>query len=395
MEERETRFFEVFHEVSRAVLSVLSLRDVTHLIAKRIVSALPVKASALLLLDEESEEIVLVASHLLSRGFASEEPPQGDPGIQEALNGNPFQMKITDSETPSAYRDALEQENVGLVLSVPMVRGKKTIGMLRLYDEETRGFSADELELVSALADIGVVAIENARLFEEEGARLSKLLEKGGVDYDYEPRLEKYRVKAVGPSDIPPEKSYEYFRRLHRLTKVIASQMDMDKVPDVVVDEVTEALSVKGGSILWLNLATEELELVAAKGLSSEYLDKGPLQAGRSIPQVLEGKVVFIPVAGLDSRIQYPQAAEKEGISSILCVPILVKEKVRGVLRVYSSEKASYNAGEIEFIKSLAEIGGIAIINGKLYQARSHDYSFWRATMEYLGVEESEDASSE
>ena len=43
----QTGFFEIFHEVGRAVLSVLSVRQVTHLLAKRMVYALGLKASAL------------------------------------------------------------------------------------------------------------------------------------------------------------------------------------------------------------------------------------------------------------------------------------------------------------------------------------------------------------
>jgi signal transduction protein with GAF and PtsI domain len=391
MKECKTGFFEIFHEVSRAVLSALSVHVVTHLIAKRIVAALGIKASALFLLDDETGGFVVAASHLLSHEYISREPLEGDPGISEVLEGRPFQMEEISDNSLAGYREVLEKEGIRAILSVPMILEGRTIGALRLYSKGKKVFSDDELELISAIAEIGAVAIENARLFEAEGAKLSELLEKGGVPFEYDPPVEKYRVKAVSSGEVPPEKSYRYFNRLHKLAGTIASHLEVDRILEITVKEVADVMDVKGCSLLWLNFSTNELELVATTGLSKTYLEKGPLQVDRSIPQVLEGDEVFIPNASEDSRIQYPQAAENEGIVSILSVPIIVKEKVRGVLRLYSSDPRSYQPYDTEFVKALAEIGGIAILNGKLYQARNNDYSFWRSTIEYLGVEE-EDA---
>ena len=70
----------------------------------------------------------------------------------------------------------------------------------------------------------------------------------------------------------------------------------------------------------------------------------------------------------------------------MLSVPISVKEKIRGVLRLYSSTSRPFDAEEIEFAKVLAEIGGIAIVNAKLYQERTNDITFWKTTLDYLGI---------
>ena len=51
MTEKEIGYFRIFQEVARAVLSVLSVKDVLHLISKRIVVALNAKASALMLIN--------------------------------------------------------------------------------------------------------------------------------------------------------------------------------------------------------------------------------------------------------------------------------------------------------------------------------------------------------
>ena len=73
----------------------------------------------------------------------------------------------------------------------------------------------------------------------------------------------------------------------------------------------------------------------------------------------------------------------------MLSVPIAVREKVRGVLRLYSSMATAFSTEDLEFAKVLAEIGGIAIINAKLHQERTTDITFWKATLDYLGIENS------
>lgn len=386
----QTGFFEIFHEVGRAVLSVLSVRQVTHLLAKRMVYALGLKASALLLVEGESDRLGVAASHLVSAEFLAAEPLEGDPGVARALEGEPHLDRKAWVDRPEPRRALLQGEGIASILSVPMGLRGRVIGVLRLYTAEERTFSEDELELISALTEIGAVAVENARLFEEKGEALSRLLEKGGVEYEYEPRVEKYRIRAVHQGGMPPDKSYAYFSRLHRLARAVASQMDGERILETAAREIADAMAVRGCSLLWLNFETHELELVGTYGLSRAYLDKGTLSMDRSIPKVVEGETVYVPDTGRDTRVQYPEAAGREGIVSILSVPIFVKEKVRGVLRLYASESRTYPPEEIEFVKALAEIGGIAVLNAKLYEARQNDYAFWQSTLQYIGVKNSE-----
>jgi len=386
----QTGFFEIFHEVGRAVLSVLSVRQVTHLLAKRMVPSLGLKASALLLVEGESDRLGVAASHLVSTEFLAAEPLEGDPGVARALEGEPHLDRKAWVDRPEPQPALLRGEGIASILSVPMGLRGKVIGVLRLYTAEERAFSEDELELISALTEIGAVAVENARLFEEKGEALSRLLEKGGVEYEYEPRVEKYRIRAVHQGGMPPDKSYAYFSRLHRLARAVASQMDGERILETAAREIADAMAVRGCSLLWLNFETHELELVGTYGLSRAYLDKGTLSMDRSIPKVVEGETVYVPDTGRDTRVQYPEAAGREGIASILSVPIFVKEKVRGVLRLYASESRTYPPEEIEFVKALAEIGGIAVLNAKLYEARQNDYAFWQSTLQYIGVKNSE-----
>jgi len=83
------------------------------------------------------------------------------------------------------------------------------------------------------------------------------------------------------------------------------------------------------------------------------------------MPDVVKGKVVLIENVATNKHIQYRDEAIKEGIVSILSVPIFVKGYVIGEMRLYSAEKREYDKEDIEFILASVEIGGIAITNSK------------------------------
>ena len=62
-----------------------------------------------------------------------------------------------------------------------------------------------------------------------------------------------------------------------------------------------------------------------------------------------------------DPRIQYPEEAKKEGIASILSVPISVGGNIFGALRVYTAEAWEFTLEDVNFVQALAQIAGLAL----------------------------------
>ncbi len=110
-----------------------------------------------------------------------------------------------------------------------------------------------------------------------------------------------------------------------------------------------------------LNQATDELKVAASHGLSDEYLNKGPLSALHSIAKSLDDGPVAIADITRDPRLQYPEEAAKEGIASILSVPIQVNQKNLGALRVYTAEPWEFTIDDVNFVYALAQIAGMSI----------------------------------
>jgi len=117
--------------------------------------------------------------------------------------------------------------------------------------------------------------------------------------------------------------NYETFIKV---SNAISHSKDPEEVALMTVESIKTALDIKGCSLFLLNHKTNELEVGASYGLSEEYLNKGPISALHSIAESLKDGPVAIYDVMDDPRIQYPQEARKEGISSILSVPIIVNE---------------------------------------------------------------------
>jgi len=158
------------------------------------------------------------------------------------------------------------------------------------------------------------------------------------------------------------ENRIKNYQTMLKIAKSISHSKDPEEVALMTVDSIKTALGVKGCSLFLFNQKTNELELATSFGLSDDYITKGPVSALRSIAKSLEEGPVMIYDVGADSRIQYPEEAQKEGIFSILSVPIVVGERLMGAMRVYTSEPWEFTLDDINYVDALAQIAGGAIL---------------------------------
>lgn len=165
------------------------------------------------------------------------------------------------------------------------------------------------------------------------------------------------------------DKQIQYFKLFRDVCKVINSSLNLKEVLILITENIVKTLDVKACTVFLWDKERNTLEVSATHGLSEGYLKKGPVSADRSIAETLEGRTVIILRAGKDPRIQYPDAAKKEGIASVLSVPISVKDQIIGVLRIYTSKQRDFSNDECDFINGLSDMSGIAIDN-----ARMHDH---------------------
>ena len=120
-------------------------------------------------------------------------------------------------------------------------------------------------------------------------------------------------------------------------------------------------IGVKGASIFVVNPVAEELELLATEGLSIEYVNKGPILVDQSIKLSSNLRHVIIADTEESDQLQYPEKAKEEGVRSIVSIPINLKGKIIGALRIYHSEPWEITDQELSYLELMTRCIGMAL----------------------------------
>lgn len=109
-------------------------------------------------------------------------------------------------------------------------------------------------------------------------------------------------------------------------------------------------------------------------GLSRAYIQKGPVHVDRSIAEVLKGVPVAVEDATQDERAEYRIQDKREGITSILSVPVRHGNDIMGVVRAYTANKRRFTKSDTDFVEAVANLGAIALANAEAHELLKKDY---------------------
>jgi GAF domain-containing protein len=178
------------------------------------------------------------------------------------------------------------------------------------------------------------------------------------------------------------ERNTEFIDLFIEVTKAITSSLDLHEVFNLITQKIPEILNVNAATIRLLDDSGKKLVLKAAHGLSQKYLNRGTIDTEEPVFQALKGEPIVIGDATQDRRIKYPEATKHEGIKSILVVPIPIRGKINGILRLLTKYSRSYNQDEIEFVTALGEQCGIAIENARIFREQQTQLNYFKVIHE-------------
>lgn len=176
-------------------------------------------------------------------------------------------------------------------------------------------------------------------------------------------------------------------RTLYEVAQTLSSTLRLRQVLELIVRNALQVIEAKGCAIRLYDEETGELRPAAMVGLSEEYWSKGPVRIEDSPmdQRVMAGEPVQDRDVGHSSLWQYPEAARREKIRSVLSVPLRSKNAIHGVIRVYSSHRRAFNAREINLLTAFANQAAVAIENAELYEdIRRNYYETVRALMQTI-----------
>ena len=329
---KESDFLQVFQEVTRLISMVHDPQQVMDLVVRRLPGLLEVDAATIRLLDSGTNTFVLGAACGVSDEYLSRSTIDSAEVMAALMKGQPTARTNIDAVCDHDSCAYISREGVKGAMSLPILFKGQVIGLLRLLTKNTRQFTEAEIAFAMSLAEQVGIAISNGRMFQEM------------------------------------ENQVNFFRELREISRLVNSTLDLDIILKTIVDKLPGIMGVKGCTIRLLHPATNRLELAAASGVSREYLERGSISREDSIFKVLGGEPVAIYDAPNDPRVDYHDSINKEGIKSILAIPISNEREIIGVLRLLTGEHHSFTAMETNFAVTVAEEGGNAIQKARTYR---------------------------
>ena len=168
-------------EVSQAVNSTLDLETVLTTIVRRAVELSRTDAGAIYVFNEQREEFRLHATHGMSEtmiaAISSQYIGLGDRNniATATTERRPVQVADTRDEPASAVNDIVLREGYRSILVIPLLRPDHIVGALVVRRKTPGDFAQSTIELLQTFADQSVVAIQNARLYENVETRTRQL----------------------------------------------------------------------------------------------------------------------------------------------------------------------------------------------------------------------------
>ena len=328
----ELKYLKVFQKVTKLISMVLDHQQVMDTIVKELPGLLDIDAATIRLLDPSTNTFVMGAAHGLSLEYLSRSHIDTEETMSMINSGYPVAKTDVDQDIHFSEQALVSQEGIKSVLTLPILFQNSVIGILRLLTRSNRVFTAEEVSFSMALAEQVGIAISNGRMFKEM------------------------------------ENQIDFMKEVQDISALVNSTLDLDALLNTIVKRLPRSMGCKASTIRLLQPQTNHLELVAFHGISEEYLHRGQVEGERNIAVALAGEPVSIYDVSRDERVLYKDDMEKEGIKSLLAVPIKFKREVIGIIRILSDSHRCFTSSEINFAVTVAEISGTAIQNARTYQ---------------------------
>jgi signal transduction protein with GAF and PtsI domain len=160
----------------------------------------------------------------------------------------------------------------------------------------------------------------------------------------------------------------EQIKALSKISKAIASELYLEDILRLIVAVTAQVMSSNICSLMLIDEKTNELAIRATQSISEEYNKKPPLKVGEGIAGKVakENKPMAVKDVTKEKEYKYRDIAKKEGLCSLLCIPLSVKGRVIGVLNCYTPSPHDFTETEINILTSIANQAAVAIENTEL-----------------------------
>jgi signal transduction histidine kinase len=325
------RRYELLARVSNVINSSLNPRTVLNLVLREAVSIMRASSGSIVLIDPHTQLLEIEVSIGLTRKAKQLKLAigQGVTGYV-AKTGRP--LRVPDVRADPHYVPV--RKTTRSELAVPLVVEDSLIGVLNVDSTRLDAFGPEDEELLVALASQAAKVIHNSWLYQAVAHNAQQL------------------------------------ELLFSVAQSIISSLNLEDVLQRVTRDACRLMGTKVCSLMLLNPAGDRLVLRACHGAGKAYLRRPPL----SVDDSLIGSVVrrkkplqIYNVQGHDA-FRHIELARKEGLVSLLSVPLLYGGSPIGALNVYTQRAYRYSNQDVKTLSALANLAAVAIENARLHE---------------------------
>ena len=322
---------KLLYQVSNVIHSTLEPQEALQLIVSEAVRLMGASSGSVVLINPTTGLLEIHASHNLPSAATKLKLRVGE-GITGWVvrAGKPARVgNVRQDPRYVAARSGVHSE-----LAVPLEVGGEVRGVLNMDSDRTDAFSADDQELLQELAVQAAKVIHNTWLYEQ-------IRQKAGL-----------------------------FESLASVSRTINSTLNLDEALRAITREVCVLMRARMCSLMMLDESREWLDLRASHGAGEAYVKKPRLSVEESVLGVVvrRKKPMQVENVQTSSRYQNVELARREGLISLLSVPLLFTGQAIGTLNVYTGKPYSFSNEEIRILGALAEMSAIAIEKARLYE---------------------------
>jgi len=327
---------QILHQISQSISCNLDLDQVLREIIDMVLHVVRGDSCLIYLLDEAQQHLVLRASknpHPRIIGRISLKVGEGITGWVAKEAQAVAIPREASKDARFKFFHNLPEDRYDAFLSVPIIAPTdRVIGVINVQHRKAHKHSDREKTLLSIIAHQVGGAIENARLYQETQRRAHHLA------------------------------------TLAQVGQTIVSGKYLEEMLQLIANLVAEMMQARVCSIMLVDMKRNELILKAAKCSSLEYRQRSNLKIGRSLISrvIKEKRPLIVRDVTKEEEYRHPDLARAEGIRSLLSVPMIVKDRVTGVLNVYSAEERFFSEEDVRLLSTVADQAALAIENTKL-----------------------------
>ncbi|MGA2112530.1 MAG: PAS domain S-box protein [Anaerolineales bacterium] len=274
--------------------------------------------------------------------WADEERGRGPAGTAIRTASPVIARDIATDPNFAPWRQQALERGFASAIALPLgSENTQPLGTLCIYAAEPNAFNAEEIQLLTQLANDLGYGIESLRT-REAHRRGQEQLERQLV------RLESLRT----------------------IDTTIAASLDLGLTLNVLLDQVTNQLKVDAADVLLLNPHSQFLEHVAARGFRTEALKHTRLRLGEGYAgqAALNRSPVRIPaLSDAPDGLRRAPLLLAEGFAAYYAIPLIAKGKIKGVLEIFHRLPLEPDREWEEFLKILAGQAALAIDAAELF----------------------------